>query len=239
MLPSISPQEVLAALQAGSARLIDIRESDEFSAVHIPGSRSLPLSLLAAVPDYPLCDSPCGACCETGRESGCEPGHEAAQKLIFTCRSGHRTKEAAAMLAARALPDAGLSVSPDAAGTCFMLEGGLLGWEQAGLPLVREARPVLPLFRQIQIGAGLLVLLGTVGSLVWAPLFWLAVFVGAGLVFAGVSGFCGLGILLSKMPWNQKTPVQIQSAPSAKPVNHVRADTSANPGARGSDARPS
>ena len=60
------------------------------------------------------------------------------------------------------------------------------------------------LFRQIQIGAGALVLLGILGSWAWHPMFWLSVFVGAGLVFAGVTGFCGLGLLLARMPWNKR-----------------------------------
>jgi hypothetical protein len=62
----------------------------------------------------------------------------------------------------------------------------------------------ISLFRQIQIGAGALVLLGLAGALVWPPMIWLSAFVGAGLAFAGVSGFCGLGLLLSAMPWNKK-----------------------------------
>ena len=42
------------------------------------------------------------------------------------------------------------------------------------------------------------------GVFVWPPMIWLSAFVGAGLVFAGVTGFCGLGLLLSAMPWNKK-----------------------------------
>jgi hypothetical protein len=59
------------------------------------------------------------------------------------------------------------------------------------------------MFRQIQIGAGLLVLLGIFGSFVWHPMYLLSAFVGAGLVFAGVTGFCGLALLLARMPWNK------------------------------------
>lgn len=62
----------------------------------------------------------------------------------------------------------------------------------------------IPLFRQIQIAAGSLVLIGVIGSAFWHPFFWLSAFVGAGLVFAGISGFCGLGVLLSHMPWNRR-----------------------------------
>ena len=62
----------------------------------------------------------------------------------------------------------------------------------------------LPIFRQIQIGAGGLMLAGVLGSLVWPSMLWLSAFVGAGLVFAGATGFCGLGLLLAAMPWNKK-----------------------------------
>ena len=85
----------------------------------------------------------------------------------------------------------------------WQMEGGLNGWMKEGLP-VRHEKTGMPLFRQIQIGAGSLVLLGILGSWIWHPMFWLSAFVGAGLVFAGVTGFCGLGLLLAKMPWNRR-----------------------------------
>ena len=50
----------------------------------------------------------------------------------------------------------------------------------------------------------MVVLIGVIGSAFWHPFFWLSAFVGAGLVFAGISGFCGLGVLLSHMPWNRR-----------------------------------
>ena len=81
------------------------------------------------------------------------------------------------------------------------MEGGVFKYDKA----CRWARSAgMPLFRQIQIGAGALVLLGLAGVFVWPPMIWLSAFVGAGLVFAGVTGFCGLGLLLSAMPWNKK-----------------------------------
>ena len=85
----------------------------------------------------------------------------------------------------------------------MQMEGGVSTWAKQGLP-VERGRQSMPLFRQIQIGAGALVLLGLAGVFVWPPMIWLSAFVGAGLVFAGVTGFCGLGLLLSAMPWNKK-----------------------------------
>lgn len=112
--------------------------------------------------------------------------------VIFFCRSGNRTDKASDLLR---------SLVGDA--EAWQMEGGLSGWQKEGLPVQHEKVP-FPLFRQIQIGAGALVLLGILGSYVWHPMYWLSAFVGAGLVFAGVTGFCGLGLLLARMPWNKK-----------------------------------
>lgn len=112
--------------------------------------------------------------------------------LIFFCRSGNRTEKASDLLQ---------RIAGDT--EAWRLDGGLAAWQKEGLP-VRHGSAPFPLFRQIQIGAGALVLLGIAGSYVWHPMFWLSAFVGAGLVFAGVTGFCGLGLLLARMPWNRR-----------------------------------
>lgn len=84
------------------------------------------------------------------------------------------------------------------------LEGGLLAWEAARLPLERRSGAPLPLKRQVQISAGALVLIGVILSQTLAPgWIWLSGFVGAGLIFAGISGFCGLARLLALLPWNR------------------------------------
>ena len=111
--------------------------------------------------------------------------------IIFTCNSVNRTTKNSDML------------QQLAAGPAWQMEGGVSTWAKQGLP-VERGRQSMPLFRQIQIGAGALVLLGLAGVFVWPPMIWLSAFVGAGLVFAGVTGFCGLGLLLSAMPWNKK-----------------------------------
>ena len=113
--------------------------------------------------------------------------------LVLVCQSGNRSAQAAALVRRR-WPGR----------TVLDLEGGLEAWQQAGLPVERQAGAPLPLMRQVQIAAGTLVLLGLIGSQVLAPA-WIALswFVGAGLVFAGVSGFCGMARLLAVMPWNR------------------------------------
>lgn len=117
-----------------------------------------------------------------------------ARAVIYHCRGGHRTQANAARLAS--------CVSCDA----YMLEGGLDAWKKAGLQVEVGFGQPLELQRQVQIGAGSLILLGVVLGYTLSPvLFLISGFVGAGLVFAGVSGFCGLARLLALMPWNRRS----------------------------------
>jgi rhodanese-related sulfurtransferase len=128
--------------------------------------------------------------------SGWEAAHlhiDAGRDVIFTCRSGMRTAGACDRLAARV------------SGPAFVLEGGVEGWAKAGLPLVVDARAPLEIMRQVQIAAGSLVLVGILLGWFVAPgWFGLAAFVGAGLTFAGATGFCGMARMLMLAPWNRR-----------------------------------
>lgn len=118
----------------------------------------------------------------------------AGNVLIFHCRSGMRTGQAVPALA-------------EAAGgrDCYILEGGIAAWSNAGLPVEKFRGAPIEMQRQVMIAAGLLVLLGTILSLFIAPAWIaLAIFVGAGLTFAGITGFCGMARLLALMPWNRR-----------------------------------
>ena len=113
--------------------------------------------------------------------------------VLFHCRSGARTAGHAGRLAAKA---------PSC--EAFVVEGGLDAWKRAGLPVAQDRRQPLELMRQVQIAAGSMVVLGAVlGALVSPWFHGLSAFVGAGLVFAGVSGTCGLARVLRLMPWNR------------------------------------
>lgn len=84
------------------------------------------------------------------------------------------------------------------------LEGGLNAWKAAGLSCVTSAKAVMPLMRQVQSTAGFLVLLAAVLAVTVHPAWvYLCMFFGAGLLFAGLSGFCGMAMVLAKMPWNR------------------------------------
>lgn len=111
---------------------------------------------------------------------------------IFHCRSGMRTAAHSPTLASAAQ------------GPCYILEGGIDGWKRAGFSTELDRKVPIDLMRQVQITAGMLVLLGVLGGFFVTPAFFgLSAFVGAGLTFAGISGFCGMARLLAVMPWNR------------------------------------
>jgi len=116
-----------------------------------------------------------------------------ASAVIYHCRGGQRT-----LMNATALAEC---VSCEA----YMLDGGLEAWKRAGLEVETDRSQPLELQRQVQIVAGSLVLLGVLLGYTVSPwLFLISGFVGAGLVFAGISGFCGMARLLRVMPWNRR-----------------------------------
>jgi rhodanese-related sulfurtransferase len=83
------------------------------------------------------------------------------------------------------------------------VEGGTKAWDEAGLPVVRGQKAI-SLERQVRIAAGTLVLIGALLGYFAHP-YWigLSAFVGAGLIFAGVTDTCGMAMLLARMPWNR------------------------------------
>ncbi len=114
--------------------------------------------------------------------------------VIFHCKSGTRTLANASRLAGK------LGSSCEA----FVIEGGIDAWRKAGLPVVTDRRQPLELQRQVQISAGSLALGGTALGLLISPWFFIVpAFVGAGLITAGVTGFCGMARVLMRAPWNR------------------------------------
>ncbi len=87
---------------------------------------------------------------------------------------------------------------------CLLVEGGTQAWIDAGLPVDRGAGKVLPLMRQVQIVVGALSAMGGALALLVSPWFaLLPVLIGSGLLFAGLTGKCGLAYLLARIPWNR------------------------------------
>ena len=115
-----------------------------------------------------------------------------AEQCVLICRSGKRAGQAFQKLQAAGC------------GNLRVLDGGVSAWEAAGLPLERTASKRLPLMRQVQLVIGVLALTGSILALTVDKNFAIIpAILGAGLTLAGSTGWCGLAILLSKMPWNR------------------------------------
>ncbi|NJO72626.1 MAG: rhodanese-like domain-containing protein [Leptolyngbyaceae cyanobacterium RM1_406_9] len=115
------------------------------------------------------------------------------QRLVLYCQSGKRSARAAAHLTAAGLTDV------------TELHDGISTWKAAAHPIEKSQNAPISLFRQVQIVAGTLVVLSTILGVTVSP--WgllLSGLVGAGLVFAGVTNTCALGMLLAQLPYNRR-----------------------------------
>ena len=119
-------------------------------------------------------------------------GRTGSEPLYIVCRSGSRGQMACDKIAAAGFPHV------------VNVEGGTLACVEAGLPVVR-GRKAMSLERQVRIAAGSLVLLGVGLGFVHPAFFGISGFVGAGLMFSGITDTCGMGMVLAKMPWNRRT----------------------------------
>ncbi len=155
--------------------VIDVRTPAEFEQLHAVSAINVPLDKL----------SPSAVKAAVSFGEG-EP-------YYILCRSGAR-----ADIAATQLESAGLTGG-------VVIKGGTVAWDEAGFPVVRGRSKVISLERQVRIAAGALVLTGVLlGFFVHQGFLALSGFVGAGLVFAGITDWCGMGLLLAKAPWNQR-----------------------------------
>lgn len=174
MSQTISPQELDNLRRAGRPlELIDVRTPAEFRELHVEFARNVPLDRLD--PQAVRAERPAGT----------------SEPLYVICRSGSRGKQACEKLLAAGLTNV------------VNVEGGTLACEGAGLPVVR-GKKTISLERQVRIAAGFLVLVGAVLSLTVHPYcVGISAFVGAGLMFAGITDTCGMAMMLARMPWNQ------------------------------------
>lgn len=174
--PTLTAVE-LAALRRGRAavRLLDVRTPGEFGAEHIAGAYNIPLDRLA----------------EHGPEIRAGSADPTAGPVVLVCRSGQRARTAAEALAAASVTH------------LHVLDGGITAWAAAGQP-VRRGAPRMSLERQVRIAAGALAAAGGFLALFAHPAFAaLPAFVGSGLVFAGVTDTCAMGLLIAKLPYNR------------------------------------
>jgi rhodanese-related sulfurtransferase len=154
--------------------MIDVRTPAEFSELRATRAKNVPLDALRPKVLF-----------ESGDLRKDRP-------VYLICRTGGRAVKAAQKFAAQGFEQA------------VVVEGGTAAWASAGLPVERSAPKAISLERQVRIAAGALVLLGVVLAYFVNPAFiGLSAFVGAGLIFAGITGWCGMGLLLAKFPWNR------------------------------------
>ncbi|MBI2803974.1 MAG: rhodanese-like domain-containing protein [Planctomycetes bacterium] len=172
-IATISPQQLADLSKNGKIALIDVRTPVEFREVHVEFARNVPLDRLDPAA---LIQAHNGA---------------ANDPLYVICRSGSRGRQACEKFLAAGFANV------------VNVEGGTLACVECGLPVVR-GKKAMSLERQVRIAAGLLVLVGALlGWLVHPALVGLSAFVGAGLIFAGITDTCGMGMMLARMPWNQ------------------------------------
>jgi rhodanese-related sulfurtransferase len=119
-------------------------------------------------------------------------------QLVLVCRSGNRAAQAEQVLAATGMTN------------LHILDGGILGWENAGAP-IRHGRRRWDLERQVRLVAGTLVVLGVLGSLAVPGLQWFAALIGAGLAVAALTNTCLMGTLLAKLPFNRAAGCDIDA----------------------------
>ncbi len=169
----IEPRDAQALLARGEAVLVDVREPDEHARERIAGATPMPLGTLTT---------------EKVKALG-------ARRVLIHCKSGRRGADATAKCGT--LASTGIGVSN--------VRGGIEAWRAAGLPTIVDAgRPRLSVMQQTQVLIGTCVLAGTaLGFLVHPGFLAIPAFMGAGLVFAGATGFCGMALLLGKLPWNR------------------------------------
>jgi rhodanese-related sulfurtransferase len=177
-MPTITPAELQKLLTAHPALpVLDVRTPVEFAEVHVPRARNEPLDQFKPAQLF-------------------APGGLAKNQPVYIlCRSGARAAKACEKLAREGFANG------------VVVTGGTLAWIEAGLPVERGTVKVISLERQVRIAAGSLVVIGLLLAHFVHPYFvGLSAFVGCGLVFAGVTDFCGMGLLLARLPWNSRKP---------------------------------
>lgn len=195
-IPLISPKQFQQLYDSGMREngsppvLIDVRTPIEFREVHAEQARNVPLDSL----------DPAALKKELNNQT--------SQTVYFICRSGNRAQTACQQMIAAGFED-----------VCCV-DGGTLEWDSVGLP-VKRGRAAMSLERQVRITAGALVAIGGALAVLVNPLWGLLpAAVGSGLVFAGITDTCGMGMVLAKMPWN-RPPEASRASPTSCCVRKV------------------
>ncbi|HET8706524.1 MAG TPA: rhodanese-like domain-containing protein, partial [Pseudomonadales bacterium] len=173
----ISAEQFGNHMRSGKVFALDVRTPAEYHTLHVEGAVCCPLTDLdtrSVVSDLK------------------QRGFGKNDTLYLLCKSGNRSAQAAEKITAET--DVNVVV----------VEGGTEACSALGLPCKTGHRNVLPLDRQVRIAAGSLALLGAILGFTVAPAWYgLSAFVGAALIFAGVTDICPMRDMLARAPWNQ------------------------------------
>lgn len=171
---TITAQQLKEKLNDPSLQLIDVRTPVEFNQVHIETAINVPLDQLSPTKMF-----------QQGALKADSPVH-------ILCHSGQRACRAAEQFLKEGFSN------------IIVVEGGTVACLKQNLACKKGDSNVISLERQVRVAAGLLVLTGVLlGLLIDRAFFGISAFVGAGLIFAGITDWCGMGLLLARAPWNR------------------------------------
>ncbi len=176
-MKTISATALYSLMEENKVILIDAREPIEYKEEHIKGAILKPIS------NFEKEKGEIHKLYLTAKEQN--------KKLVIYCKGGTRGGKFCEKLT-------------ELSGEVYNLEGGINAFKQAGFAVFKGNKNIFPLERQMQITVGFLVLTFTLlGIFISSKFLILTCIMGAGLLFAGITGFCGLMKILAIMPWNK------------------------------------
>jgi rhodanese-related sulfurtransferase len=165
--------EQLQKLEGHDKILVDVRSPAEYRNVRVQGAVNLPLNTISCADVQKLI------------------GDKQNPAIILLCGKGGRARKAAEILQAGSF-------------NLLVVEGGTNACVEANLPIEKGSSSTISIERQVRIGAGSLVCIGVaLGYFVNPNFYFLSAFIGAGLIFAGITDWCGMGLLMARAPWNK------------------------------------
>ena len=183
-IAEINPSELAKIAMHQTIDLIDVRTPVEYESVHAVEAVNYPLDALN--PNEIMASRKCAT----------------DDPVYLICKMGGRSRKACEAFVAAGFTNV------------VNVATGTDGWVRSGLPSIKSDKKVMALDRQVRIAAGSLVVLGTIlGWQLHPACYALSAFIGAGLVFSGVTDTCGMGTMISKMPWNRP-----RTKPNSKPA---------------------
>ena len=169
----VNDASFVSKLAEQGAVLLDVRSPAEFRQVHVAGAINLPLEKVSEVSVKKILQA------------------KASSVVVLLCAAGTRARKAAEQLEASDLK-------------LVVITGGTNACLQLNIPVIRGETKTISIERQVRIAAGAIVLIGVVlGFTVHPYFFFVSGFIGAGLMFAGITDWCGMGMLIAKAPWNK------------------------------------